>query len=84
MFSSVEIITISFFNASSESRYKSFIKSQLRRLEDFYNDFEDGSKRIDNSDDQQTERPEELEGTEELRESEDSEEFTNHIDKLEA
>lgn len=30
-----------------KSRYESFIKSQLSTLEDFYNDFEDGNKRMD-------------------------------------
>lgn len=30
-----------------KSRYESFIKSQLSTLEDFYTDFEDGSKKID-------------------------------------
>lgn len=43
-----------------KTRYESFIKSQLITLEDFYNDFEDGKKKMEDLNIEKTENIEEI------------------------
>lgn len=61
-----------------KARYESFIKSQLSTLEDFYNDFEDSSRKMSNLEIDQTNKIEDVDRVEDI------EKFADDTDHLEA